>query len=166
MFAVIRTGSKQYKVQPNDVILVEKLEKAAGETVILEDVLLLGDGQTTHVGEAALKSAKVLATVEDQTRTPKVLIFKKKRRHKYRRKKGHRQHVTVLRIVDIALDGNVKNVPVKAAPKATTEKPAVSKAAAPKTAAAKKADTTAAPKKDAAKKAPAKAAPKAKKSEK
>jgi large subunit ribosomal protein L21 len=93
MFAVIRTGGKQYKVAPNDVIIVEKLVAEAGEAIRLDDVLLVGDGI-----EGA---AHVTATVLEQKRADKVLVFKKKRRHNYRRKNGHRQYQTVLRITDI-----------------------------------------------------------------
>ena len=93
MFAVIRTGGKQYKVAPNDVITVEKLEGAAGDALTLSDVLLVGGGI-----EGA---AHVTATVLEQKRADKVLVFKKKRRHNYRRKNGHRQYQTVLRITDI-----------------------------------------------------------------
>ncbi|HLY56794.1 MAG TPA: 50S ribosomal protein L21 [Stellaceae bacterium] len=93
MFAVIRTGGKQYKVAPNDVITVEKLPGEAGAELSLEDVLLVGDGIEGP--------AKVTATVLEQKRADKVLVFKKKRRHNYRRKNGHRQYQTVLRITDI-----------------------------------------------------------------
>jgi large subunit ribosomal protein L21 len=93
MFAVIRTGGKQYKVAPNDVVTVEKLPAEAGETIRLEDVLLVGDG--------VAGPAHVTATVLEQKRADKVLVFKKKRRHNYRRKNGHRQYQTVLRITDI-----------------------------------------------------------------
>ena len=85
MFAVIRTGGKQYKVAKDDVIVVEKLAGEPGATVELAEVLMVGDG----------------ATVVEQTRAPKIIVFKKQRRKNYRRKKGHRQHQTVLRITAI-----------------------------------------------------------------
>ena len=98
MFAVIKTGGKQYKVAPNDVILVEKLPGQAGDTVILDQVLMVGD----KVGAPIVAGASVTATLVEQTRGEKVIIFKKKRRQNYRRKKGHRQEVTVVRITGIA----------------------------------------------------------------
>jgi len=98
MFAVIKTGGKQYKVAPNDVIRVEKLAGEAGETVTLDQVLMVGD----KIGAPTVAGASVTATVLEQTRADKVIIFKKKRRQNYRRKKGHRQELTVLRITNIA----------------------------------------------------------------
>ncbi|MDR3436544.1 50S ribosomal protein L21 [Telmatospirillum sp.] len=97
MFAVIKTGGKQYKVAPNDVIRVEKLPGEAGDTVTLDQVLLVDD----KVGAPLVAGASVTATLLEQTRAEKVIIFKKKRRQNYRRKKGHRQELTVLRITGI-----------------------------------------------------------------
>ncbi|MEQ9639623.1 MAG: 50S ribosomal protein L21 [Alphaproteobacteria bacterium] len=102
MYAVIRTGGKQYRVQPNDVIKVEKLTGEAGETLVLDDVLLVGDGDNVTIGAPGVDGASVQATVLEQTRAAKITIFKKKRRKNYRRKNGHRQHLTVLRITEIA----------------------------------------------------------------
>jgi len=101
MYAVIKTGGKQYKVQKDDVIRVEKLEVEAGKNVTLEEVLMLNDGKKSTIGSPLVAGAKVTAEVLEQTRADKVIIFKKKRRQNYRRKKGHRQHLTVLRIKDI-----------------------------------------------------------------
>ncbi len=101
MFAVIRTGGKQYKVQKDDKIKVEKLDIKDGETVNIDDVLFVSDGKTTKVGDPVVKGAKVSATVLEQTRGPKITVFKKKRRQNYRRKKGHRQDLTVLHITEI-----------------------------------------------------------------
>jgi large subunit ribosomal protein L21 len=101
MFAVIRTGGKQYKVAPNDVIFVEKLPGEAGASIELDDVLMVGDDAGITTGTPALGGAHVTATVLEHKRDDKVIIFKKKRRHNYRRKNGHRQHLTVLRITDI-----------------------------------------------------------------
>ncbi len=92
MFAVIRTGGKQYKVSKDSVIRVEKLEGAAGDKVKLDDVLMVGD---------KLGGGSVMAEIVRQFRDTKVIIFKKKRRHNYRRKKGHRQYLTELKITDI-----------------------------------------------------------------
>jgi large subunit ribosomal protein L21 len=106
MFAVIKTGGKQYKVAPNDVIVVEKLSGTADETIHFEEVLMVSDDKGVQIGTPLLKGATVSALVLDQTRNKKVLIFKKQQRHTYRRKKGHRQHVTVLKIVDIKAEGS------------------------------------------------------------
>ena len=101
MFAVIRTGGKQYKVAKDDVIFVEKLAGDPGASLTLDDVLLVTDGATTTTGTPGLAGAAVTATVLEHKRGDKVLVFKKKRRHNYRRKNGHRQAITVLRITDI-----------------------------------------------------------------
>jgi large subunit ribosomal protein L21 len=105
MFAVIRTGGKQYKVAQNDVIFVEKLAGEAGASIELDDVLMIGDEAGVTTGTPELGGAHVTATVLEQKRDDKVIIFKKKRRHNYRRKNGHRQHLTVLRITDIVAGG-------------------------------------------------------------
>lgn len=101
MFAIIKTGGKQYRVSENNIIRVEKLDAEAGTTVDLDEVLMISDGSKTTVGAPVVKGAKVQATVVDQMRDRKVLIFKKKRRHNYRRTKGHRQSLTVLKISKI-----------------------------------------------------------------
>jgi large subunit ribosomal protein L21 len=101
MFAVIRTGGKQYRVAKDDVISVEKLAGEPGATVELAEVLMIGEGAEVATGTPLLEGASVAATVVEQTRGPKIIVFKKKRRHNYRRKKGHRQQQTVLRIAEI-----------------------------------------------------------------
>lgn len=101
MFAVIRTGGKQYKVKKDDKILVEKIEAKQGDSVKIDDILLVSDGKTSKIGSPALAGAKVEAKVVEQTRGPKVIIFKKKRRQNYRRKRGHRQDLTLIQITDI-----------------------------------------------------------------
>jgi large subunit ribosomal protein L21 len=103
MFAVIRTGGKQYKVAVNDVIKVEKLSAQAGQSITFEEVLLVGEGGNTLMGTPILAGASVLANVIAQDRTDKIIVFKKKRRQNYRRKHTHRQDFTVLRIADIRL---------------------------------------------------------------
>ncbi len=130
MYAVIRTGGKQYRVAKNDVIGVEKLPGAPGDRVEFGEVLMLGDGATTTLGAPLVEGARVEATILEQTRGPKIIVFKKKRRKHYRRKKGHRQDVTVLRITDIAA---VEAKPAKA--KKADEPPAAAQPAK-----AKKAD--------------------------
>ena len=174
MYAVIRTGGKQYKVAKNDVIRIERLEADKDGLVRFADVLMLGDGASTTIGTPTVSGATVAGAYLDDVRGDKVLIFKKKRRHNYRRKKGHRQQVTVLRVTDILTDGKRPEPGAKAAPRpkaepkaAAEKKPAAKKAAAKKTAAkkapAKKAAAKkAAPKSKAGAKAAAKAAPKKK----
>ncbi len=105
MFAVIRTGGKQYKVAKDDVIAVEKLAGEPGATIELGEVLMLGDGATVSAGTPLLSGASVSATLVEQRRADKIIIFKKKRRHNYRRKNGHRQYQTVLRIDEIHAEG-------------------------------------------------------------
>jgi large subunit ribosomal protein L21 len=160
MFAVVRTGGKQYRVAPGDKIVVEKLDGNAGDTVTLGDVLLAGEGSDLKKTDGLTVSAEIIA----QAKGEKVTVFKKRRRHNYRRKKGHRQQHTILRITAIGDKKAEKKAPAKAE-KPAAEKPAPSKAegkAAPAKAEkkAEKASTkNAAPAKGAAKKS----APKAKK---
>ncbi len=101
MFAVIRTGGKQYRVSPNDVMKVEKLEAEPGSTVTFTDVLAIGGEGNLTIGAPIVAGASVTATVIAQDRLDKIIIFKKRRRQNSRRKNGHRQHVTVLRVSDI-----------------------------------------------------------------
>lgn len=101
MFAVIRTGGKQYKVAKNDVVTVEKLAGEPGSTVELAEVLMLAGDGTMKTGTPTVPGASVSAEVLEQKKGEKVIVFKKKRRHNYRRKNGHRQELTVLRITDI-----------------------------------------------------------------
>ena len=175
MYAVIRTGGKQYKVAKDDVILVEKLDGEAGASIDLDDVLMIGDDDKTTVGTPTVEGASVAATVIEQGRGDKILVFKKKRRKDYRRTRGHRQDLTVLRITDINASGKKKAAAKKAAPKAKeAEKPAdeaaqaeaapaAEKKAAPKKAAPKKADEKKADEKKAGAKKPAAKKPAAKK---
>ena len=165
MYAVIRTGGKQYKVAKNDVIAVERLSGEAGDVIALDQVLLLGDGPQATIGTPLVGGACVAAEVLEQGKGDKVLIFKKKRRHNYRRKKGHRQELTFLRVTDILTDGKRPEPGAKVAkaePKAQSKpgaeaKPKADKKPVAKKAAAKKA---AAPKAPAKKAAAKKAAPK------
>ncbi|MBN1556698.1 MAG: 50S ribosomal protein L21 [Lentisphaerae bacterium] len=100
-YAVVQTGGKQYRVQPNDVLRVEKLDAKAGEQIALEPVLAVSDGQTLTVGTPNVENAKVLFSVVEHRRAPKVTVFKKKRRKGYTRKQGHRQAQTVLKVESI-----------------------------------------------------------------
>jgi large subunit ribosomal protein L21 len=120
MFAVIRTGGKQYRVSPNAVLKVEKLDAIAGGTYTFTDVLAVGvDGGLT-IGSPLVADASVTATVIAQDRLDKVIIFKKRRRQNSRRRNGHRQHVTVLRVAGINANGQTYTAPE---PEAPTESP-------------------------------------------
>lgn len=101
-FAVIRTGGKQYRVTPNAVVTVEKLEAEPGGTVTITDVLAIGGEGNLTLGSPTVPGARVVATVVEQTRGEKILMLKKRRRKNSRRKRGHRQDLTVLRISEIA----------------------------------------------------------------
>jgi large subunit ribosomal protein L21 len=105
MFAVVRTGGKQYKVAPNDVIAVEKLDGEPGATIELAEVLMVGDGAEVSTGTPLLAGATVSAELVEHRRADKIIVFKKQRRKNYRRKNGHRQHQTVLRITEIIRGG-------------------------------------------------------------
>ncbi|MBT5494146.1 MAG: 50S ribosomal protein L21 [Alphaproteobacteria bacterium] len=124
MFAVIKSGGKQYKVAKNDVIRVEKLDAEAGASIDLNEVLMVGDDKSQTVGVPLVDGASVSATVLEQMRDRKIIIFKKKRRQNYRRKNGHRQHLTVLRIDDILAAGKKKAAPKKKAEAAPEAAPA------------------------------------------
>ncbi len=101
MFAVIKTGGKQYRVEENNIIKIEKLESIEGEKIIFDHVLMVGDAAKATVGSPLIAGATVEAEVLKQMRDRKVIIFKKKRRQNYRRKLGHRQHLTIVRITKI-----------------------------------------------------------------
>ena len=120
MFAVIRTGGKQYRVAPNDIIEVEKIAGEPGDIVELAEVILLGGEGGPKTGSPTIAGALVAAEVIEQERGDKVVVFKKKRRKNYRRKKGHRQLLTALRITEILTDGKK---PSKAAPKPERRRP-------------------------------------------
>jgi len=117
MFAVIKTGAKQYKVAVGDVIKVEKLDGEAGTEISLDTVLMVGDEKGVKVGTPAVSGIIVTAEILEQARAAKVIVFKKKRRQGYRRKAGHRQEQTVLRVIGIG-----KNAPKKASPKKVATK--------------------------------------------
>jgi large subunit ribosomal protein L21 len=146
MFAIVRTGGKQYRVAPGDKIVVEKLAGNAGDSVDLTDVLLAGEGSDLKSTAGLIVAAEIVA----QAKADKVTVFKKRRRHNYRRKAGHRQQHTILKIVSIGGKKAEKKAEAKAEPK--QEKPA----APAKAEAAPKAEAKAAPKKAAAPKAEAK----------
>jgi len=145
MFAIVRTGGKQYRVAAGDKIVVEKLAGAAGDTVTLSDVLFAGDGGESKSTDGLTVSAEIIA----QAKADKVIVFKKRRRHNYRRKKGHRQQHTILRILGIGDQKAEK--PKKTAKSAPAEAEAPAAAAVP----AQEAPAAEAPKKPRAKKADA-----------
>jgi large subunit ribosomal protein L21 len=124
MFAVVRTGGKQYRVAPGDKIVVEKLAGEAGDTISLGDILLAGDGGELRATDGLTVSAEIIA----QAKADKVTVFKKRRRHNYRRKKGHRQQHTILRILGI---GDQKAEKPKKATKAAPAEAEAPAAAAP-----------------------------------
>ncbi len=157
MYAVIRTGGKQYKVAENDVIAIEKLEADAGGEIAFSEVLALHDGTAAQIGAPLVEGAQVIADVLEQRQGAKIIVFKKKRRQNYRRKNGHRQLETVVRIAAILKAGEPRPERRKAEPQPKAEaKPAAKKAApkkaAPRKAAKKAPSKTAAAKKPAAKK--------------
>lgn len=151
MYAVVKTGGKQYRVSKDDVLKVERLAGAAGDVITLDDVLMLGDGKDVTVDAPSVAGAAVAAEILEQARDRKIIVFKKRRRKNYRRTKGHRQHYTLLKVTDILTDG-------------AKPKPAAKKKAAPKEPPAKADDAKPAKKKAApkaeAKPATQKAAPK------
>ncbi len=106
MYAVIRTGGKQYRVAPDDVLQIEKLDIGEGEVVEFDDVLMIGkDGEQPVIGTPAIEGARVSAEVVEQGRGEKIIVFKKKRRQNYRRKNGHRQHLTTVRVLEVLGSG-------------------------------------------------------------
>ena len=155
MFAVVRTGGKQYRVAAGDKIVVEKMAGNAGDTVSLADVLFAADGSDAKAVAGLAVSAEIIA----QAKADKIIVFKKKRRHNYRRKAGHRQQHTILKILSVGAPE--KKAAPKKAEAALVEAPVETKAAAPtkeappKKAATPKAEAKPAAKKPAAKKADA-----------
>ena len=159
MYALVRTGGKQYRVAKDDTILVERIAADEGAEVILDDVVMLGDGDKVTIGTPRVEGAAVSATVVSQTRGPKIIIFRRKRRKNHRRTQGHRQDLTLLKINAIAEDGKSLKPKAALAKKAASKEEGAAKKAAAKKAAPKAAAKKAAAKK-AAPKAEAKAAPK------
>ena len=159
MYALVKTGGKQYRVSKDDTILVERIAAEEGAEVILHDIVMLSDGDKVTIGTPMVDGAAVSATVLRQTRGPKVIIFRRKRRKHHRRMQGHRQGLTLLKINDIAEDakklaqikpaakkaapkvddGAKKQAAKKAVPKGVNAKKPATKKAAPKGANAKKA---------------------------
>jgi large subunit ribosomal protein L21 len=129
MFAVIRTGGKQYRVAPNDIIEIEKIAGKPGDIVELGEVILLGGEGAPKTGSPTIAGALVAAEVIEQKRGEKIIVFKKKRRKNYRRKNGHRQSLTALRITEILTDGKKPSKQAaKPEPKKAEKAPAEAKA--------------------------------------
>ena len=103
MYAIIRTGGKQYQVSTGERLRVEKIDGKVGDSVELSEVLMVGDGEEVKIGQPTLEGAKVMARIVEQGKARKVLVFKKKRRKGYRVKRGHRQLFTALEIGDISM---------------------------------------------------------------
>jgi len=117
MFAVLKTGGKQYRVAQNDVIHVERVPGEAGAQVLFDQILLVGEGASATAGSPLVAGATVAATLLEQVLADKVIIFKKRRRHNYRRKRGHRQPLSMVRIDEILTDGAKPSPRKEAAPK-------------------------------------------------
>ena len=122
MYAVVKTGGKQYRVEKEDVVLVEKLDANDGDQVVLDNILMIGEGKKVTLGSPLVNDAAVMAQVIRQTRGPKITMIYKRRRKNSRRKQGHKQNLTLLKIIDIAETGGSKLSPKKA-----TAKPAETK---------------------------------------
>ena len=131
MYAVIKTGGKQYRVAANDKILIEKLDGAAGDQVNFTEVLMVSNGGTVDIGAPFLAGATVVGEIEKQARGPHIIIFKKRRRKHYRRRNGHRQDLTSVTITEILTGGAKPTARAKAKPEAKVEaKPAAAAVAA------------------------------------
>ena len=156
MFAIVRTGGKHYRVAPGDKIVVEKLAGEAGDSIDLTDVLLAGEGSDLKSTAGLIVAAEIVA----QAKADKVTVFKKRRRHNYRRKAGHRQQHTILKIVSIGGKKAEKKAETKAAPAKEETKAAPAKVETPKAEKPAKPVAKPAAKVPAKKKAPAKPATK------
>ena len=135
MFAILKTGGKQYKVAKEEKLLIEKIDGNIGDEVVFNDIIMINDNGKTEIGSPLVKDAAVVAEVVKQTRGPKITIIYKRRRKNSRRKQGHKQDLTLLKIIDIAEKGGSKLTPKKAVTKSkdskvkteTKAKPAVNK---------------------------------------
>ena len=137
MYAVVKTGGKQYRVSKDDTIMVESIKAEVGSTIQLDDVMMLDDNGSVTIGTPSVEGAIVSAEVVKQARGPKLIIFRRKRRKNHRRIRGHRQDLTLLKILDISADGKTKTAAKKSA-KTAEDSSTTAVKAAPKKAAAKK----------------------------
>jgi large subunit ribosomal protein L21 len=162
MFAVVKSGGKQYRVAKDDIITVERLAGEPGATIELTDVLMVGEGASVTLGTPTVAGAMVAAEVVEQDRGPKIIVFRKRRRQNFRRRRGHRQDLTILKVTEILTDGQkptkkaAKPVVKPEAAAVAEEAPAEAKKAAPEKTSAKKAAPKAQAKKPEAKKAASK----------
>ena len=101
MFAIVKTGGKQYRVAPGDILRVERLPGERGDEILLDEVLLVADGDNIQVGQPLVEGARVVGEILRQGQAKKIIVFKKKRRKKYRRKQGHRQLYTAFQVREI-----------------------------------------------------------------
>ncbi len=122
MYAVVKTGGKQYRVEKEDVVLVEKLNANDGDQIVLGNVLMIGEGKKVTLGNPMINDAAVMAQVVRQTRGPKITMIYKRRRKNSRRKQGHKQDLTLLKIIDIAEKGGSRLTPKKASTKLRVSK--------------------------------------------
>ena len=141
MYAVIKTGGKQYRVSEGDVLRVEKLSAETGDVVAFDEVLMIGGEGDSLVGAPAVDGASVTANVLDIRKDKKIKVFKKRRRQNYRRTKGHRQWIAVISVAEILKPGTKSKLDAKPAKVAADETPAPAKKAAPKAAAKAKTET-------------------------
>lgn len=146
MYAVVEAGGSQHRVAPGDILIINRLPGENGDRIDLSNVLMLDDGKKLQIGSPFLEKTAIQAEILEQKRDKKIIVFKKKRRQGYRRKHGHRQHLTVLRVLDFAGSDVVAKMQKTAKPTKT----ATAKTTAPETKAAPKKSTkeTAAPKKE------------------
>lgn len=158
MYAVLNSGGKQYKVQPGEVLKVEKISGDVGSPVTFDRVLMFTDGENVSIGQPLLDSVSVEGHIVEQGKAKKIIVFKYKRRKRFRRKNGHRQEFTAVQIDSISAKGTKapKSAEPKAKTKAEVKEPEAGKAAPPKEAAKKAEVMEATPKKEVAKKAEAK----------
>ena len=138
MFAVVKAGGKQYKVKKDDIIQVNKLDAEIGNVVVFDEVIAVGDDKSVKLGEPTVKGFGVSAEVLEQKKDDKVIVFKKKRRHNYRRKIGHRQQLSVIKITDIGEGLKPSKGSAKPAAKVDSKAKPSTKDTAPKKAGAKK----------------------------
>ncbi len=163
MYAVVNTGGKQYKVRQGEVLRVEKLSGEVGSPVTFDRVLMFSDGENVSIGQPVLDGVSVEGHIVEQGKAKKIIVFKYKRRKRFRRKKGHRQEFTAVQIDSISAKGTkaAKGAEPEAEAKAEVKEPGAKKAAPKKETATKAETKKAAPKKEAAEKTKAKkAAPK------
>ena len=155
MYAVLNSGGKQYKVQPGEILKVEKISGDVGSPVTFDRVLMFADGENVSIGQPLLDSVSVEGHIVEQGKAKKIIVFKYKRRKRFRRKNGHRQEFTAVQIDSIKAKGTKapKSAEPKAEAKAEVKEPEAKKAAPPKEAAKKAEVKESTPKKEVAKKA-------------